>query len=275
MPTQVRPPFVTLRKTDPPMNEPVSEWLKGVINESKYVKPKLAANGVFDKDTAAETEELLYRLGKDEPAEAIGPADLATIWDWYAGDEPLPPAWVERRLARMDKGFKPGWGITQRSWDALHTPDPERIVRPLATAVSGGAWAVLDPEGQRGPDGIRRHYAIDWFGFEGQGTPIVSPIKGTVARRSDSTGNTGQVFGGTISIRDDVGRLFVFRHVDPLATLGEAVDPGEFIATVAKGRDGPDHTHHELYGPGSSDREYSGPPMALNPYLFYKGKGAI
>ena len=126
-----RPAFVTLRLTNPRTKHPTVEWLQSLVNESKYVRPSLLVDGVFGAHTAQETEECLYRLGAPTPIAAIGPANLAVLWEWSQG-QPLPVDWQTRRLARMAAGFRKGWGITARSWLGLH-PSIEVPASPAAT----------------------------------------------------------------------------------------------------------------------------------------------
>ena len=45
--------------------------------------------------------------------------------------------------------------------------------------------------------------------------PVRSPIEGTIVEVKASRGNTGQIFGGTVKVRGEDGRVWVFRHVDP------------------------------------------------------------
>lgn len=136
-----------------------------------------------------------------------------------------------------------------------------RAVNILPGAPAWGSFGYPDPEGQGG-----KHMAVDWFAKAG--TPFVSPVNGRVVRLTPdpSPGKkaSGQVFGGTIAIRDDSGRLFVMRHSTPKNfRVGQRVTAGMVLGTV-KDWAGSPHIHLEVYRPGSSDREYSA-RMALNP----------
>lgn len=285
------PARLTLR--NPPIEGDFVKALQEEMNESRFVKPKLAVDGVAGRETMAELGEFLYRLGSDEgvdgPYGSLSVENAKIIYRWMRGAD-LPEAWARRRLYRMlpeSEGgvgpFRKGWGITARSWEGLHPgefpPPSEDVVRPVPLAVSGGSWAYPDPEGQRGPDGVKRHYGIDWFGVEGGGTQVVSPVAGTVERVTFSNSNSGQVFGGVVSVRAKDGLLFVFRHVDPKGHMryGLPVAPGTPIANIARWTGGADHTHHELYSAATvgNPRPYVGPPVALNPYEYYKKNEAI
>lgn len=115
-----RPPFVTLRLTTPRQKHPACMWLQQLINSKPtYVRPQLKVDGIFGAATAAETEELLYRLGHPKPRPAIGPQALRVLWIWSNTND-LPADWRARRLKRMAIGFKRGWGISERSWRGLH-----------------------------------------------------------------------------------------------------------------------------------------------------------
>lgn len=141
-----RPPFVTLRLTNPRQSHPAVAWLQTLINEQspKYVRPELAVDGTFGDWTAQEAEELLYRLGHPRPIPAVGPGDLLTLWKWSNGEK-LPADWAARRIARMAIGFKRGWGITARSWIGLHPgqfpPPGSTDYDPASAATVMESWA--------------------------------------------------------------------------------------------------------------------------------------
>ena len=103
--------------------------------------------------------------------------------------------------------------------------------------------------------------------WAGQGSPL-SPfqtVAGRVVRIDDKGAGpfSGQVFGGTLGIRGDDGRLYVMRHIDPLGfRVGARLRPGQHVGAPALWSGG-DHIHFEIYPPGGSDREYS--RRALNP----------
>lgn len=125
-----------------------------------------------------------------------------------------------------------------------------------------GGYGYADPEGQGG-----RHLAVDWFAKHG--TPVKAPISGKIVRVSASKGNSGQVFGGVVSLRDSSGRLFVMRHIDPgKVRVGMKVGAGQVLGTPTAWRGGQHHIHFEAYGKGSSDREYTA-RYALNPKTLY------
>ena len=283
-----RPAYIQLRLLENRMVHPTVGWVQGVINRSEYVEPKLVIDDVFGNHTAQESEELQYRLGYPDYKAAWSLEDLEILYNWTEGNG-LPADFGPRSRRRRNeadkttfKGWLKGWGITARSWMGLTQP-ASALMRPLTTPVSGGSWAYPDPEGSRGPDGVKRHYGIDWFSADGAGAPLVSPVAGRVARVTHSATNSGQVFGGTVMIRanDDgspwANYRFVFRHISPLqATVYHLpVKPGTLIANVTKWTGGSDHTHHEIYLPGPDNFPYIGPPTAINPYEFYKKHGAI
>lgn len=148
-------------------------------------------------------------------------------------------------------------------------------VNGLAPILPGqpqwGSYGYGDPEGQGG-----KHLAVDWFGAAG--TDVRSPVTGRVVRVSmnPNPGQTasGQVFGGTLGIRDGAGRLYVMRHLDPLALqAGQRVTAGQHVGDVTDWS-GSDHVHFETYRRGSSDREY-GAQYAINPRDLYRRAGVF
>ena len=143
------------------------------------------------------------------------------------------------------------------------------VVRPLPTPLGGGDYGYSDPEGQGG-----RHLADDWFAPAN--THVAAPVSGTVFRvKSDKEVGkkaSGQVFGGTVYIRDKSGRIFVFRHLENpqrYTQAGQQVTAGQRIGAVKAWGTAP-HSHIEMYGPGPY--EYSS-ARALDPNQFFRRAG--
>lgn len=108
------------------------------------------------------------------------------------------------------------------------------------------AFKVPDREGARARDGGRYHAAVDWFAPGGR--PVRSPVPGIVHELERSSVTTGQVFGGTLRIRDASRRIWVLRHVTPARLeVGDHVDAGQDIANVTKWRSGSPHLHLEIW----------------------------
>ena len=106
-------------------------------------------------------------------------------------------------------------------------------------------FMVPDAEGAFSPEG-RFHAGYDLFAEPG--SPIRSPIEGTVVEVKASRGNTGQIFGGVVKVQGADGRVWVFRHVDPeTVSEGAKVTAGQLIARITDWRGGPSHTHMELW----------------------------
>ena len=106
-------------------------------------------------------------------------------------------------------------------------------------------FMVPDAEGAFSPGG-RFHAGYDLFAEPG--SPIRSPIEGTVVEVKASHGNTGQIFGGVVKVQGADGRVWVFRHVDPESVSeGAKVTAGQLIARITDWRGGPSHTHMELW----------------------------
>ncbi len=151
------------------------------------------------------------------------------------------------------------------------------LVPILHTKPPGGSYGYADAEGQPNSSGQKFHMAIDWFAPAN--SPVKAPASGKIARLSPDPNPgqkaTGQVFGGTISVRDTEGRLWTLRHISPSDTIseGQTVNAGDVIGGV-KDWAGPTHIHLELYGPGSDDREYS-VEKAINPIQAYQAVGLL
>ncbi len=107
-------------------------------------------------------------------------------------------------------------------------------------------FRMRDAEGAPDPDGSRYHAAYDLFAK--QDSPIRAPEGGTIVEVRPSRGTSGQIFGGTVKVQTPEGRVWVFRHVTPGSlSEGSKVTAGQEIAKVSPWRDGPEHTHIELW----------------------------
>jgi murein DD-endopeptidase MepM/ murein hydrolase activator NlpD len=122
---------------------------------------------------------------------------------------------------------------------------------PITGGVSYGKpgyadWAfnLPDPEGMPSSTG-NRHGAVDWFAAGG--APVHAATGGKVVEVKPQTDRSGQVFGGTVKVQDSLGRVWVYRHVNPRVSLGSSVYQGQRIANVTDWTDGPDHLHMEVW----------------------------
>lgn len=167
-----------------------------------------AVDGKFDNDTL----RALHRFQKDHPR--AGHTD-------QIGD---------RQIALIEKAAK-----------------NRGLVKPLdAKLTSISEFGVSDPEGAPANNGNRYHAGKDWFAPAG--TKVKSPIDGKIVEVRPSTGNSGQVFGGTVKVQGKDGKVWVFRHVNPADVhVGQQVQAGKTIARVTDWTGGPDHTHVELW----------------------------
>lgn len=158
---------------------------------------------------------------------------------------------------QASRGLSVDGVVGPRTWAALHSgsvfvpppppPSSGGLTRPLATRLtSNSEFGMRDAEGAPSASGARYHAAKDWFAPGG--TPISSPVNGTVVEVKPSRGNTGQVFGGTVKIQAADGRVWVFRHVDPRGvSVGQRVNAGQTVAAVTSWASGPSHAHIELW----------------------------
>jgi murein DD-endopeptidase MepM/ murein hydrolase activator NlpD len=120
------------------------------------------------------------------------------------------------------------------------------VFRPLGTPLAPGSeFAIPNPHGAADANGVRYHAAKDWFAPPG--TLVRAPVTGTVVEARRDPRASGPVFAGTVKIEDRLGRVWVFRHVDPRTALGRRVRAGEVVAAVARWQSGPSHTHVEVW----------------------------
>ena len=125
---------------------------------------------------------------------------------------------------------------------------PNGIVQPIAGKVpTRSAFGYVDAEGMPDAKGVKHHGAVDWFGKAG--TAVRSPWAGEVVEVKASRGNSGQVFGGVVKIRDPrTGYVFVARHIDPSKfKVGQDVDAGTVLGGITAWRDGSPHAHIEIW----------------------------
>jgi hypothetical protein len=125
----------------------------------------------------------------------------------------------------------------------------------LPTPRGPSAFLYRDPEGAPASNGLRYHAAQDWFAAGG--TLLRSPVAGTIVEvRSSGGDRSGQVFGGTVKVREADGgtlggRVYVMRHVEPRAgaLLGRQVFAGECLGAVTRWADNPaaSHCHLEVW----------------------------
>lgn len=130
---------------------------------------------------------------------------------------------------------------------AKPAPATAGLVRPLATPIGKSSeFGMVDAEGAPGPDGKRYHSAKDWFAPAG--ATVAAPWNGTIVEVKPSRGNSGQIFGGVVKVRDANGRVFVARHIDPLKfKVGQQVAANTPIGRVSAWTGGSPHAHVEVW----------------------------
>lgn len=209
-----------------------ADWLEG--EDVRDVQRALgfrgrALDGIFGPDTALAVHEWKWRFGypKRHVNGRLGLQGRA----WLFGLTPQPADFRTRSEERRDTPF-PGGG--------------SGYAAPLPVSMGHGSeFRVVDAEGAPGPGGRNYHAAKDWFAPGG--TPVRTPTAGRICEVKPSLRNTGQVFGGTVKIEERSGRVWVFRHVVPKVSSDQRVTRGQLVATVTAWRDGPPHTHIELW----------------------------
>ncbi|MEW5855029.1 MAG: peptidoglycan-binding protein [Myxococcota bacterium] len=199
----------------------VGERSRAVLRSERLLK-KLGFNpgkvdGLFDRDTQRASRRWERKHGLKDQSGAIGQAQLKKM---------------EQEV--KNKGF----------------------VKPLnARLTSISEFRVPDAEGAPARNGTRYHAGKDWFAPGG--TTVRSPIAGKIVEVRPSSGNSGQVFGGTVKVQGKDGKVWVFRHVNPAnVRVGQRVDAGDPLARVTNWADGPDHTHIELWRSFSGGYRY-------------------
>lgn len=116
---------------------------------------------------------------------------------------------------------------------------------PILDSPRGrSAFWFAEPEGAPHTDGKTYHAALDWFGRG----DVHAPVAGSVVEARASRGNSGQVFGGTVKIREKgTSIVYVMRHVDPSVGVGDVVYAGQVVAQVTAWTDGPPNVHVEIW----------------------------
>jgi len=202
------------------------------------------------------TGRVLRQGARGEDVRALQQRLAQLGFDAGGGDGVFGPRTASAvRSFQASRGLSVDGVVGPQTWGALRSgdvfqPPPSSvggISRPVdapLTAVS--EFALRDAEGAPSASGARYHAGKDWFAPGG--SPVRSPIDGTVVEVKASRGNSGQVFGGTVKIQGADGRVWVFRHVDPRGVaVGQRVGAGQTVATVTPWASGPSHTHIELW----------------------------
>lgn len=207
------------------------------------------ADGDYGELTAARVEEWKWEIGY--PANKIN--SILGLWGQALlfGEVSPPPDFKRRAAERKGK---------------LYAAIKGGVVRPLAG--DPGKWSefkLADAEGAPANDGRRYHAGKDWFAPGG--SPVRSPVAGTVVEAKVRKTNTGQIFGGTVKIQDAEGKVWVFRHVDPKGVVvGQRVAPGQVVATVTHWRGGSPHAHIEVWRTLQGGYDYEN---MLDPMKFF------
>lgn len=180
-------------------------------------------------------------------AAVSNPVDTSTINPilqsvYNANNELLGVPSIDLSLLGAAPTAKPGRAAKFPAAKTGRTP-----ISPLPTPLTGRSeFMVADPEGAPSRKGGRYHAGKDWFAPAG--SPVVAPINGRVIEVKQSRGNSGQVFGGTVKVQSPTGRVYVFRHVNPVGVrVGARVRQGDPIAVVTDWTDGSPHSHVEVW----------------------------
>jgi peptidoglycan hydrolase-like protein with peptidoglycan-binding domain len=156
-------------------------------------------------------------------------------------------------------------GVGRAQLKAIEKAAKHALVRPVAARLTPiSEFGVRDAEGAPANNGARFHAGKDWFAPGG--SRVRAPVDGKIVEVRPSSGNSGQVFGGTVKVQGKDGKVWVFRHVDPARVhLGQHVKAGDTLAHVTRWADGPSHTHVELWKTfsGGYDFENMIDPMSV------------
>jgi murein DD-endopeptidase MepM/ murein hydrolase activator NlpD len=150
---------------------------------------------------------------------------------------------LARMKAMMPKQQVPG----APGSDIAGPPAPSQGTLGVFPKGTGSQFATVDAEGAPDRTGQRHHAAYDWMLGPDKGVPALG--SGVVVEAKPSSGNSGQVFGGTVKIQMADGRVIVYRHVNPGVKVGQKVQAGQQVAAVTRWADNPgsSHTHLELW----------------------------
>jgi murein DD-endopeptidase MepM/ murein hydrolase activator NlpD len=168
------------------------------------------------------------------------------------------------------------------TWAATTDPAPvdntygrtTGYLNPLPTPM-GNTSEFSMPDAEGAPDrlGVRHHAGKDWFAPGG--TTVVAPIDGTIVEVRQSTGSSGQIFGGAVKLQQDNGYIWVFRHVQPIGALkvGSHVQQGAALAGVVRWADNPNssHCHIEIWRTLEGGYVYEN---MIDPVKFIRGEAS-
>ena len=144
-----------------------------------------------------------------------------------------------------------GGDRSPRAWLEVLAPAPAPAPAPVTSGIFPvqGAWSLGGEDARFGaPRPGRSHQGQDVLAADG--TPLVSPVAGTVTWRAYQAGGAGHY---TV-IRGTDGRDYVFMHLQDgslLVEKGQAVATGQRIASVgSSGASTGPHLHFEIWPDG-------------------------
>jgi hypothetical protein len=152
-----------------------------------------------------------------------GPLTAARVkqWKWATG---YPSNRINAILGPEGQALLFGESEPPREFAARAELRRTRIVRPLETELDPRSeFAIPNRHGAPAASGVRYHAAKDWFAPPG--TLVRAPVTGTVVEARSDPRTAGPVFGGTVTIEDRLGRVWVFRHVDRARRRGGGCGP--------------------------------------------------
>lgn len=123
-----------------------------------------------------------------------------------------------------------------------------RYLRDRGTYNIDKAFEYKDAQGMPGHPRYGRVHG-GWDMFAPARTPVVAPASGVVVRSYNTDDRSGAVYGGVLAIKFDNGNGLgvVFRHVNPIVSVGQKIRGGQVVAHVTDWTDGGDHVHMEIH----------------------------
>ena len=195
---------------------------------------------------------------------AYGPLTAARVrqWKWASG---YPSNRINAILGPEGQALLLGESEPPPEFASRAERRRTRLVRPLGTELGPHSeFAIPNPHGAPAANGVRYHAAKDWFAPPG--TTVRAPATGTVVEARSDPRTAGPIFGGSVKVEDRLGRVWVFRHVDPRTAVGRRLRAGDVVATVARWQSGPSHAHVEVWKTLAGGYRYEN---MLDPMTFF------
>ena len=240
---------------------PNTDWVKGIstIMASAPQSGKIVTSLSTSTPTSTEgetTEEGTKETGFDALFSELGNLFTGGFNKLYGLDELFP---TTETTSTSTTDTASGGGVGELDPNAPKVAD-DWFTRTLNGRMTSKYGPRIHPI--KGTKGV--HTGID-YGADG-GTPILSPVQGTVKHVASSSSG----YGNRIEITDTLGGVHLFGHMKEKAKLkvGQKVDLNQEVGKVGTtGSSTGNHLHYEVRQGAATNKDHVDPNSYLSKYL--------